>query len=437
MITKIQNTTGTVYIQTGTKDIKVVSGLNAIVTIAAPLGYNIAGKSSGKISNGRSITLELTYNSTYRIVNGYFDGTVEGNVLSVFGREGDVVSQTGDYNTSQVPENTNLYFTTARVLATLLTGLNTAVSQVIVPTDTILLAMGYLQAQITAIGVAVNSISIATANGFAGSSSGGSTPILTLTTTITGILKGGAGAVTAAIANVDYQAPISFTTTGTSGAATFSGAALNIPVYQAAGSYVPTTRNLTINGSTQDLSADRTFTITTTGTANRITVTGGTGLTPTIDIAATYVGQASITTLGTVATGIWQGTSITSAYGGMDNIVDYSATSTIIGWSSFTEKKITYYSTKYLDFYFINLSGTSDATTASLTIANACTSAIGTTIEGDIALANNGVIQAALGLWVLTPGSSTTQVRFARDVTGTAWTASGTKTVRCTIIIPK
>lgn len=40
-----------------------------------------------------------------------------------------------------------------------------------------------------------------------------------------------------------------------------------------------------------------------TGTADRITSTGGT--TPQIDIASTYVGQTSITTLGTVTTGEW------------------------------------------------------------------------------------------------------------------------------------
>lgn len=44
------------------------------------------------------------------------------------------------------------------------------------------------------------------------------------------------------------------------------------------------------------------------GTANRITSTGGS--TPVIDISAAYVGQTSITTLGTIATGIWQGTAI-------------------------------------------------------------------------------------------------------------------------------
>lgn len=50
------------------------------------------------------------------------------------------------------------------------------------------------------------------------------------------------------------------------------------------------------------------------GTANRITSTGG--ATPVIDISASYVGQNSITTLGTIGTGTWQGTVLGSTYGG-------------------------------------------------------------------------------------------------------------------------
>lgn len=50
------------------------------------------------------------------------------------------------------------------------------------------------------------------------------------------------------------------------------------------------------------------------GTANRITSTGGT--TPVIDISASYVGQASITTLGTITTGVWNGTDIALIDGG-------------------------------------------------------------------------------------------------------------------------
>jgi len=50
--------------------------------------------------------------------------------------------------------------------------------------------------------------------------------------TLTGVLKGnGTSAFSAAIANTDYQSPITLTTTGTSGAATFNGTTLNIPQY--------------------------------------------------------------------------------------------------------------------------------------------------------------------------------------------------------------
>ena len=52
-------------------------------------------------------------------------------------------------------------------------------------------------------------------------------------------------------------------------------------------------------------------TLNVVGTADRITVN-----TDNVDIAATYVGQATITTLGTISTGTWQGTVIAGAYGG-------------------------------------------------------------------------------------------------------------------------
>lgn len=57
-------------------------------------------------------------------------------------------------------------------------------------------------------------------------------------------------------------------------------------------------------------------TITVTGTSNQIDVAGGTGTSPTISISASYVGQASITTLGSITTGTWTGTTIAVANGG-------------------------------------------------------------------------------------------------------------------------
>ena len=60
----------------------------------------------------------------------------------------------------------------------------------------------------------VTSVSVVSANGFAGTSSGGATPALTLTTTITGLLKGNGTAISAATAGTDYlvpSAPVTYT----------------------------------------------------------------------------------------------------------------------------------------------------------------------------------------------------------------------------------
>ena len=88
-----------------------------------------------------------------------------------------------------------------------------------------------------------------------------STPAITIATSITGLLKGNGTAVSAAVAGTDYQSaqsvtgivkssgttrsaatagtdyqePITLTTTGSSGAATFIGNTLNIPQYSGGG----------------------------------------------------------------------------------------------------------------------------------------------------------------------------------------------------------
>lgn len=71
--------------------------------------------------------------------------------------------------------------------------------------------------------------------------------------------------------------------------------------FSSAGSYTAGA-GLTLTGNQFDV----------VGTANRITA-----IADSIDIAATYAGQTSITTLGTVATGTWQATAVGVTYGGM------------------------------------------------------------------------------------------------------------------------
>lgn len=91
----------------------------------------------------------VSFNDTTRTVIISSTGGSSGGtgVVSFNGRDGAVTSQAGDYNTSQVTETTNLYFTETRVRNTLLTGLSSSTSA-IVATDSILTAFGKTQGQL-------------------------------------------------------------------------------------------------------------------------------------------------------------------------------------------------------------------------------------------------------------------------------------------------
>jgi len=85
-------------------------------------------------------------------------------------------------------------------------------------------------------GGTVTTVSVANNNGFNGSvTNPTTTPQITISTTVTGIVKGNGTGLSAATAGTDYQAPISLTVTGNSGAATFISNTLNIPTYTLAG----------------------------------------------------------------------------------------------------------------------------------------------------------------------------------------------------------
>lgn len=87
------------------------------------------------------------------------------------------------------------------------------------------------------------------------------------------------------------------TTTGT---ITIGTTSINWVQFSGAGQ-ITSGAGLTKSGNTLDV----------VGTANRISV-----FTDNIDIAATYVGQTSLTTLGTVTTGTWNATVLAGTYGG-------------------------------------------------------------------------------------------------------------------------
>jgi hypothetical protein len=114
------------------------------------------------------------------------------------------------------------------------------------------------------------------------------------------MLKSVSGVITAAVANTDYQSPISLTTSGSSGAATFISNTLNVPNYTLAGlGGVPTSRTLSINGVSYDLSADRSWTITSditgSGADGRVAYWNGTN---SITSEAGFIYDASTNRLG-------------------------------------------------------------------------------------------------------------------------------------------
>lgn len=120
----------------------------------------------------------------------------------------------------------------------------------------------------------------------------------TTTTNITGLIKGNGTTVSAAVADTDYQSPISLTTTGTSGAATLSGNTLNIPQY---------------SGTTYSAGTGITLTSSVFSLTTPVTVAlGGTGATSaSITAFNNITGLSAAGTTGTTSTNLVFSTSPT------------------------------------------------------------------------------------------------------------------------------
>lgn len=112
-----------------------------------PNGYVTQSGARTAISLTTTGTGSATYNNSTGMLN---IPTYSAPVSTVFGRSGSVVSANGDYNTSQVTESGNLYFTNSRVLSTALTGVVFTEATAVLSTDNVLSSIGKLQAQSTA-----------------------------------------------------------------------------------------------------------------------------------------------------------------------------------------------------------------------------------------------------------------------------------------------
>ena len=243
-------------------------------TIAAFVG---SGKTLSSLSTSTYPSLtELSYvkgvTSAIQTQLNAKEPTITAGTTAQYWR-GDKTWQTLD--TSVVPENTNLYFTEPRVLATTLSGFS-ATGGAITAADSVLTAFGKAQNQINGLigGVYYQGTWNASTN----------TPTLTSSVGTKGHYY---------VVSVAGSTNLDGITDWKIG----DWAIFNGTTWEKVDN---TDAVISVNSEIGAVSL--------TGTTNRITVTG-----TVWDIAATYVGQSSITTLGTITTGVWNGTAIANA----------------------------------------------------------------------------------------------------------------------------
>lgn len=141
------------------------------------------------------------------------------------------------------------------------------------------------------------------------------------------------------------------------------------------------------NGLLTQTAADTFTGRTLTGTSNRVSITNGNGVSgnPTVDIDAAYVGQTSITTLGTITSGTWNGTVIGAMYGGTGQ-TSYATGDTLYASATNTLSKLSGNTTTTRNF--LRQTGTGSASAAP---------AWDTVTKTDVGLSN--VENTALSTW--------------------------------------
>lgn len=158
-----------------------------------------------------------------------------------------------------------------------------------------------------------------TMSGFVVTSLNGNTGALTMDTSYISNFYLKARSVLSASSPITYNSStglIGITQAGSSSNGYLSSADWNtFNNKQSSGNYITDPGG---NGILARTALNTTINRTITGTSNRISIANGDGASgnPTIDISSLYAGQNTITTLGTISTGAWNGTKISETYGG-------------------------------------------------------------------------------------------------------------------------
>lgn len=169
------------------------SGIGATFTVTATGAQSIDGIA---LTLGMKV---LVKDQVSQLQNGYY-----------------TVTTAGAGGVSLVLTRSTAYDTTAQIVAgtffNVLQGTINADTQWIMNTTASITvgtnAIPFAQLSSSSTGT-VSSISVSSTNGFAGTSSGGANPIITISTSVTGLLKGNGTSISAATVGVDYSTPSS------------------------------------------------------------------------------------------------------------------------------------------------------------------------------------------------------------------------------------
>jgi hypothetical protein len=356
-------------------------------TNARAIGSTLTGYTSGS----GVVAATDTILQAIQKLNGNVSGLVTG-VSSVFGRTGAVSATSGDYNTSQVTENTNLYYTEARVSANTDVAANTAARHAAVTIGT---ANG--------LSLSTQALSLALASASATGS---------LSSTDWNTFNNKLSTATAASTYVPYTGATANVNLGThsltAGVGSFasSGGGDTFTINHSSGS--GTALNITKGGNGEGLVINK-----TSGSGNALSVTGSTSLGALSGTSATFSGNVGIG----VTPSAWTGTGVKALQFQNGSLAASTTFGTFLSWNAYYDGGYKYFANSSAGV--LNIAGNEFAwlQAPSGTTGNAISFTQAMTLDASGNLFVGGTTNPySLGRLIIAHNSSFTRTYFQRDV---------------------